>query len=63
MLGHRSVSASSTTRQVLQLTVQVLTLKSTLISLQSLLCDPVPNDPQDAEGQLCLPPSLCKVLS
>ncbi|KAK8865704.1 hypothetical protein IAR55_000849 [Kwoniella newhampshirensis] len=27
----------------------VLTLKSTLISLQSLLCDPVPNDPQDAE--------------
>ncbi|OCF56608.1 ubiquitin-conjugating enzyme (huntingtin interacting protein 2) [Kwoniella mangroviensis CBS 10435] len=27
----------------------VLTLKSTLISLQSLLCEPVPNDPQDAE--------------
>ncbi|KZT59389.1 hypothetical protein CALCODRAFT_467016 [Calocera cornea HHB12733] len=27
----------------------VLTLKSTLISLQSLLCDPQPNDPQDAE--------------
>jgi ubiquitin-protein ligase len=30
----------------------VLTLKSTLISLQSLLCDPAPNDPQDAEGKL-----------
>jgi ubiquitin-conjugating enzyme (huntingtin interacting protein 2) len=30
--------------------VQVLTLKSTLISLQSLLCEPVPDDPQDAEG-------------
>lgn len=30
----------------------VLTLKSTLISLQSLLCDPQPNDPQDAEGKL-----------
>jgi ubiquitin-conjugating enzyme (huntingtin interacting protein 2) len=29
--------------------VQVLTLKSTLISLQSLLNEPVPNDPQDAE--------------
>lgn len=28
---------------------QVLTLKSTLISLQSLLNEPVPNDPQDAE--------------
>lgn len=28
----------------------VLTLKSTLISLQSLLCSPEPNDPQDAEG-------------
>ena len=27
----------------------VLTLKSTLISLQSLLCSPEPNDPQDAE--------------
>ncbi|KAJ9107531.1 hypothetical protein QFC21_000988 [Naganishia friedmannii] len=27
----------------------VLTLKSTLISLQSLLCDPQPSDPQDAE--------------
>lgn len=27
----------------------VLTLKSSLISLQSLLQDPVPNDPQDAE--------------
>ncbi|KIY52476.1 hypothetical protein FISHEDRAFT_63819 [Fistulina hepatica ATCC 64428] len=27
----------------------VLTLKSTLISLQSLLCTPEPNDPQDAE--------------
>ncbi|KAJ3290579.1 hypothetical protein HK104_006662 [Borealophlyctis nickersoniae] len=27
----------------------VLTLKTCLISLQSLLCDPVPNDPQDAE--------------
>ncbi|GHJ85988.1 hypothetical protein NliqN6_2390 [Naganishia liquefaciens] len=27
----------------------VLTLKSTLISLQSLLCDPQPDDPQDAE--------------
>lgn len=27
----------------------VLTLKSTLISLQSLLNEPVPNDPQDAE--------------
>ncbi|KAJ3044770.1 hypothetical protein HK097_001374, partial [Rhizophlyctis rosea] len=27
----------------------VLTLKTVLISLQSLLCDPVPNDPQDAE--------------
>lgn len=33
-------------------TPQVLTLKSTLISLQSLLCEPVPNDPQDAEGEL-----------
>mgnify|MGYP002718975008 FL=1 len=29
----------------------VLTLKSTLISLQSLLCDPQPDDPQDAEGE------------
>lgn len=28
---------------------QVLTLKSTLISLQSLLNEPVPDDPQDAE--------------
>ena len=27
----------------------VLTLKSTLISLQSLLCSPEPSDPQDAE--------------
>ncbi|KAI0287794.1 ubiquitin-conjugating enzyme/RWD-like protein [Multifurca ochricompacta] len=27
----------------------VLTLKSTLISLQSLLCSPEPNDPQDAD--------------
>ena len=27
----------------------VLTLKSTLISLQSLLCSPEPNDPRDAE--------------
>ncbi|KAI0311180.1 ubiquitin-conjugating enzyme/RWD-like protein [Amylostereum chailletii] len=27
----------------------VLTLKSTLISLQSMLCSPEPNDPQDAE--------------
>jgi len=27
----------------------VLTLKSTIISLQSLLCSPEPNDPQDAE--------------
>ncbi|KDQ08360.1 hypothetical protein BOTBODRAFT_139070 [Botryobasidium botryosum FD-172 SS1] len=27
----------------------ILTLKSTLISLQSLLCTPEPNDPQDAE--------------
>lgn len=27
----------------------VLTLRSTLISLQSLLCSPEPNDPQDAE--------------
>lgn len=27
----------------------ILTLKSTLISLQSLLCSPEPNDPQDAE--------------
>jgi ubiquitin-conjugating enzyme (huntingtin interacting protein 2) len=27
----------------------VLTLKSTLISLQSLLCSPEPDDPQDAE--------------
>ncbi|ODQ51638.1 ubiquitin-conjugating enzyme [Saitoella complicata NRRL Y-17804] len=27
----------------------VLTLKSALISLQSLLCSPEPNDPQDAE--------------
>ncbi|KAI8914368.1 ubiquitin-conjugating enzyme/RWD-like protein [Gorgonomyces haynaldii] len=27
----------------------VLTLKTALISLQSLLCDPVPNDPQDAQ--------------
>lgn len=27
----------------------MLTLKSTLISLQSLLCSPEPNDPQDAE--------------
>ncbi|KAJ6476089.1 hypothetical protein C8R45DRAFT_369947 [Mycena sanguinolenta] len=27
----------------------VLTLKSTLISLQSLLCSPEPNDPQDAK--------------
>ncbi|WVO13390.1 hypothetical protein L204_101005 [Cryptococcus depauperatus] len=27
----------------------VLTLKSTLISLQSLLCEPIPNDPQDAQ--------------
>ena len=27
----------------------VLTLKSTLISLQSLLCSPEPRDPQDAE--------------
>ena len=27
----------------------MLTLKSTLISLQSLLNEPVPNDPQDAE--------------
>ena len=27
----------------------VLTLKSMLISLQSLLCSPEPNDPQDAE--------------
>jgi len=27
----------------------VLTLKTTLISLQSLLCSPEPNDPQDAE--------------
>jgi ubiquitin-conjugating enzyme (huntingtin interacting protein 2) len=32
----------------------VLTLKSTLISLQSLLCSPEPNDPQDAEGPLHL---------
>ena len=29
--------------------VDYLTLKSTLISLQSLLCSPEPNDPQDAE--------------
>ena len=29
----------------------VLTLKSTLISLQSLLCDPAPDDPQDAQGK------------
>src|SRR5271163_2516721 len=27
----------------------VLTLKSTMISLQSLLCSPEPKDPQDAE--------------
>ncbi|PLW05284.1 hypothetical protein PCANC_28130 [Puccinia coronata f. sp. avenae] len=27
----------------------VLTLKTTLVSLQSLLCSPEPNDPQDAE--------------
>jgi ubiquitin-conjugating enzyme (huntingtin interacting protein 2) len=27
----------------------VLTLKSTLMSLRSLLCSPEPNDPQDAE--------------
>ncbi|WVQ85488.1 hypothetical protein IAT38_007653 [Cryptococcus sp. DSM 104549] len=27
----------------------VLTLKSTLISLQSLLCEPIPTDPQDAQ--------------
>ncbi|AFR93785.1 ubiquitin-conjugating enzyme (huntingtin interacting protein 2) [Cryptococcus neoformans] len=27
----------------------VLTLKSTLISLQSLLCEPIPSDPQDAQ--------------
>lgn len=27
----------------------ILTLKSTMISLQSLLCSPEPNDPQDAE--------------
>jgi ubiquitin-conjugating enzyme (huntingtin interacting protein 2) len=27
----------------------VLTLKTALISLQSLLCDPVPDDPQDAQ--------------
>jgi ubiquitin-conjugating enzyme (huntingtin interacting protein 2) len=27
----------------------IFTLKSTLISLQSLLCSPEPNDPQDAE--------------
>ena len=27
----------------------VLTLKSTLISLQALLCEPIPDDPQDAE--------------
>ena len=27
----------------------VLTLKTALISLQSLLCDPAPNDPQDAQ--------------
>lgn len=27
----------------------VLTLKSSMISLQSLLCSPEPNDPQDAE--------------
>lgn len=32
-----------------QTDAQVLTLKSTLISLQSLLNEPVPNDPQDAE--------------
>ncbi|CAD6578297.1 MAG: hypothetical protein TREMPRED_002146 [Tremellales sp. Tagirdzhanova-0007] len=31
------------------LLLQVFTLKSTLISLQSLLCEPVPDDPQDAE--------------
>jgi Ubiquitin-conjugating enzyme len=35
----------------------VLTLKSTLISLQSLLCSPEPSDPQDAEGVLF--PKLC----
>lgn len=27
----------------------VLTLRSTLVSLRSLLCSPEPNDPQDAE--------------
>jgi ubiquitin-conjugating enzyme (huntingtin interacting protein 2) len=36
----------------------VLTLKSTLISLQSLLCDPAPNDPQDAEGKLTIPRNI-----
>jgi ubiquitin-conjugating enzyme (huntingtin interacting protein 2) len=36
----------------------VLTLKSTLISLQSLLCDPAPNDPQDAEGKLTIPHNI-----
>lgn len=29
--------------------LQVLTLKSTLLSLRSLLCSPEPSDPQDAE--------------
>lgn len=28
---------------------QILTLKSTLLSLRSLLCSPEPSDPQDAE--------------
>jgi ubiquitin-conjugating enzyme (huntingtin interacting protein 2) len=39
----------------------VLTLKSTLISLQSLLTDPQPDDPQDAQGKFF--PAILPALS
>ena len=38
----------------------VLTLKSTLISLQSLLTDPQPDDPQDAQGEESLETAFVK---
>lgn len=46
------VGSSSDVHVTTILIYQVLTLKSTLISLQSLLSEPVPDDPQDAEGKL-----------
>lgn len=41
--------ATHTLEELSSPALQILTLKSTLLSLRSLLCSPEPNDPQDAE--------------